>query len=169
MIWVKRVAIAIGALLAWLALTLLFVSKERVCNAAIDTLAKEKVTLCYEKRTVSLASCRIDFAKVLFMHSPVARVKKFSATPLQITAEGIRLEGMATNAMPSRITKVVYSPLSGELKAEGDFGKLVGRISLAKRRVKILLTPSPLMRRSFRSTLRLFKQKNGKYLYETKF
>ncbi|WP_456450439.1 hypothetical protein [Hydrogenimonas sp.] len=169
MTWVKRIAAAVGLVLLFASLVPLFLSKERLCNAAIDALAKEEVTLCYEKRRTSPLGCETKFTTLLFAHSPIARIKRFSATPWRIEAEGVRLVGMAQSALPPRIAKVEVAPLEGAIRARGDFGTLEGRIDWLGRKVTLTLQPSSLMRRDYRGTLRHFKPKNGKYLYETAF
>ncbi|WP_201353973.1 hypothetical protein [Hydrogenimonas urashimensis] len=170
MIWVKRAGIAIVSLVLWLALAAALVSKERLCNAVINSVAhQENITLCYDGRTTTSTGCTMRYVHLLFAHSAVAKIKTFSATPWRITAEGIRLEGMAADAWPPRIKSFILSPWSGRIHAEGDFGILDGTFSVAKRRVALQLTPSSIMRRQYRSTLRMFKQKNGKFVYETAF
>ena len=169
MIWAKRIAAAAGALLIWALLTFAFISKDRLCNGIIERLAQEKVTLCYDRRTTSMTGCEMRFVTLLFVHSPVAKIKAFSATPWKIVADGIRLEGMAADAFPPRIERVTILPLGGTISAEGDFGTLRGTFSLSKRHLSLQITPSSLMQRNYRSTLRMFKQKNGKFVYETAF
>jgi hypothetical protein len=169
MIWLKRIGMGVAALVIWIALTLTFISKERLCNALIEKASQEKVTLCYEKRATSADGCELRFVTLLFAHSPVAKVKTFSATPWRVTAKGIRLTGMAASAFPPRITLLKISPIAGEIYAEGEFGTMRGTFSLAARHLTLWLTPSSIMQREYRSTLRMFKRKNGKFVYETAF
>lgn len=169
MIWVKRAALVLGAALIWLALFTAFVSKERVCNGLIERLSAEKVTLCYDTRSASMDGCEMKFLTLLFAHSPIAKIKSLSVTPWKIEADGIRLEGMAAGAFPPRIKQVTIHPLKGTISAEGEFGTLRGTFSLGERRLFLQIAPSALMQRNYRSTLRMFKQKNGKFVYETAF
>ncbi len=169
MIWMKRLLLFLVTAALWIVMTFLFVSKERVCNAALEMLAKEEITLCYEKRETSPLSCEIDYTTLLFAHSPVARIKRFSLDPLEIVAENIHLEGMATQALPPRIERLVIEPLKGVWYARGDFGTAEGKFSLSERKISLTLTPSSLMRKKYGSTLRMLIKKNGKYIYETTF
>ncbi len=167
--WLKRIIAAVAILFLWFALTLALVSKERLCNAVIEKAAKENVTLCYERRSASLFGCDIASMTLLFAHSPIAKIGKFSATPWKIAAEGIQLEGMAASALPPRIANITILPLKGQIRAMGDFGSIDGTFSLTERTIRLYLTPSSLMRREYRSTLQMFKRKNGKFVYETAF
>lgn len=169
MIWVKRIAAFLALLLLWAGLTLLLTPKARLCNAALERLAKEEVTLCYEKRETTPLSCGMRYTTLLFAHSPVAKIRTLNLSPLRIEADGILLQGMARSALPPRISQVRILPLSGEIHARGDFGTLEGRIDWRKRRLVLTLQPSATMRSDYRGTLRYFKRKNGKYLYETAF
>jgi len=169
MIWLKRIGAFSALLLLWAALTTLFVPKDRLCNAALDALAKREVTLCYEKRETSALSCRMRYTTLLFAHSPVAKIRTLALTPLRIEAEGIVLQGMARDALPPRIAHIEVLPLSGDIRARGDFGTLQGKIDWRARKVTLRLEPSARMTRDYRGTLRYFKRKNGKYLYETAF
>jgi hypothetical protein len=163
------VAAALGLLLLFLAATPLMLSKERLCNAAIGALADEEVTICFDERDTSPLGCSLRYMTLRFAHSPVAKVKTFEATPWHVEARGIRLEGMAAGALPPRIASVAFDPLEGKVVAKGDFGTLEGRISYLERKARFVLTPSSLMRSRYAGTLRQFKRKNGKYLYETAF
>ncbi|WP_353661202.1 hypothetical protein [Hydrogenimonas sp. SS33] len=167
--WLKRTGILLVALLAWAFFTGLFLSKERLCNLALQELQKEQVTLCFEERKTSPAGCEQKFTTLLYGHSPIAKIKALRLTPWSLSLQSIRLEGIAASLLPPRIEKAEFHPLTGTLYARGDFGTLEGTLSYRRRRIRLVLTPSSLMKRSYRQALREFKPKNGKYLYETGF
>ncbi|BDY13459.1 hypothetical protein [Hydrogenimonas cancrithermarum] len=169
MIWLKRILFTLAAMTLWIALTLLFVSKERLCNAAIEAASEAQVNVCYDTRTTSPIGCSIERMTLLYAHSPVAKVGALRITPLELALSSIRLEGMAASLVPPNIRSVTVRLLPGTIRAEGDFGTLEGDISWRTRTVTLRLTPSSVMRRNFVSTLRYFSLKNGKYTYATSF
>lgn len=170
MIWLKRALLAILALLLWALLALTFVSKDRVCNYAINTpLAKAGVTFCLKEKEGSFAGCLMKGVTVSYGHSPVAKVEKVNISPLGVEALSITLQGLAKDLIPAKIASATYNPLSGKLAAEGDFGVLKGEVSLIKREVALQLLPSSLMKREYKQALKLFKFKNGKYTYAISF
>ncbi|WP_457595722.1 hypothetical protein [Hydrogenimonas sp.] len=169
MSWLKRVLAGLALLLLFLAAAPLALSKERLCNAALEALKREKITLCYDERRTSPLGCEQKFTTILYGHSPVAKVKALRAYPTKVEAEGIRLEGLAAGFLPPRISLVRFDPLTGHLYAKGDFGELKGKVSWTQRRVALELLPSSVMKRKYRQAMRLFTFKDGKYRYETAF
>lgn len=169
MIWLKRIALFLAALLLFVAAAGLFVSKERLCNLALQKLAESKVTLCYDERKTSPLGCEQKFTTVLYGHSPVAAVKSFTLQPWRVEARGVRLEGMAAKLVPPRIESVRFDPLAGTLHARGDFGELTGTVAYAERKISLALKPSSLMKRSHSQALRQFRYQNGAYRYELAF
>jgi hypothetical protein len=168
-IWLKRVLFTLVSITLWVALTLLFVSRERLCNAAIEAASKARINVCYDTRTTSPAGCDIERITLLYAHSPVAKIRTLQITPLEIVLSSIRLEGIAASLMSPNIRSVTIHLLPGTITAEGDFGTLKGEISWRKRTVTFQLVPSSIMRRNFGSTLRYFHLKNGKYTYAASF
>lgn len=166
MIWLKRIALFLAALLLFVAAAGIFVSKERLCNLALQKLSEAKVTLCYDERKTSPLGCEQKFTTVLYGHSPVAAVKSFSFLPWHIQARGVRLEWMAARLVPPRIESLRFDPLSGTLHALGDFGELTGTVAYGKRKISLTLKPSSLMKRSYAQALSRFKYQNGVYRYE---
>ncbi|WP_456402861.1 hypothetical protein [Hydrogenimonas sp.] len=169
MIWLKRSFLALLAVALWVVLSLLFLSKERLCNGAVEAAASKGVTLCYDGRTASMLGCRLERTTVLYGHAPVAKVGLALFTPWKIEISKIRLEGLAASMLPPKIATVRFEPLGGTIYAEGDFGVLRGDVAWSGRRVNLELTPSSLMKREFGATLREFRQKNGKYTYALSF
>ena len=167
--WIKGILLMIPVLLIWAAATGLFLSKTRLCNAALAKLATQKVGVCYDRRTASPLGCSLRRTRILYDHSPVAAVHTLKLTPWRIEARGIRLEGMAASLFPPRIEAIRFDPLRGSIEAYGDFGRLTGRIDYFKRIVTLLLTPSALMRRDGRQLLSAFRYKNGRYRYVIRF
>jgi len=168
-IWLRRTVVTLLSIVLFVALTLLFLSKERLCNAAIEAAASKGVTLCYDNRTASVLGCRLERATVLYGHAPVAKIGRAVFTPWSVEVSRIRLEGPAASMLPPKIASVRFRPIGGTIYAEGDFGILRGRVAWAGRRVTLELTPSSLMKREFGSTLREFRRKNGKYTYALSF
>ncbi len=169
MIWVKRLLIGLAALVVWIVLVSLFVSKERLCNLAMQEAARAQVTFCYEGRRSSPIGCDTTKMRVNYAHSPVAQIASLTVRPWRLEADGIKLQGIAASLMPANIRFVRFDPLSGKVRAEGDFGTLNGELSWPKRRLTLRLKASPLMRRDFAQSLRYFSVKNGEYIYVAAF
>ncbi len=169
MIWLKRIGWGMAGLLLWVVLTGLFLSKERLCNALIERAGTYGITLCFERTERLPLGCALRRLRVEYADSPVARIDTFSVKPWRVEADRIRLSGLAADALPPRIEKVLFLPLEGKIHAVGDFGTLDGDLSYRRRTLTLRLTPSTLMRGKYRATLRTFKPKDGKYLYETSF
>ncbi|WP_456389722.1 hypothetical protein [Hydrogenimonas sp.] len=169
MIWAKRALFALTGIVIWVALTVLFISKERLCNAAIEAASKAQVGICYDERTASPIGCDMQRMTLLYTHSAVAKVRNVRISLLEIRLSSIHLEGIAASLLPANIYTATIRLLPGTIKAKGDFGTLKGEISWRTRSVRLVLSPSPLMRKNFTSTLRYFNLRNGKYIYVASF
>ncbi len=170
MIWLKRILLGFAAIVIWIALTALFLSKERLCNMAIETASeKAGVSLCYTGRDASMLGCSMKQITLLYGCSPVAKIQKAALYPWRVEAAGIRVEGLAADMIPPAIESILFEPLSGKISSRGDFGVLSGRVSWGSRTLTLELLPSSLMKRKFSQTLRLFKKRNGKYIYALSF
>ena len=148
---------------------LLFLPQDRLCNALLDQLARHKITLCAQKRETALFRCRMEQTTLSYMQTPVATLRQIRLSPRAVEADGVTLTGMAASLFPPRIDRIVADPWRGHLEAEGAFGRLEGSIDWRKGKIELILTPSLLMRRSYRSTLQRFRRKKGQYLYEITF
>jgi len=168
-IWLKRIGLAFAALVLWAVLTAVFVSKERLCNLAVNQAAKAGVTLCFTDRDASPLGCSMKNVTLLYGHSPVARIGEAAFLPWKIAVRNIKVEGLAADMIPANIESVTFRPLSGKLHSNGDFGVLEGRVSWSSRTLTLELLPSSLMKRRFTQTLRMFKKRNGKYTYALSF
>ncbi len=170
MIWFKRSLITLFAIVLWALLTLLFISKERVCNALINSAAaKAGITFCIEKKDSSMVGCEADRVTLLYGHSSVAKARSVDISPYEVSVTGVKLEGAAKEFLPPKIESILYKPISGEIYSQGDFGVLKGVVSWGDRKVSLELLPSSLMKREFRQTLGMFKMKKGKYRYDFSF
>ncbi len=170
MIRVKRISAVLSAAVAFVLLTALFISKERLCNMAVNSAAeKAGVTLCFDGYGAGAFGCGMKHITLLYGHSPVAKIKKADFSLWKMEASGIRLEGLAADMMPEKIETVTFLPLSGRIRSTGDFGVLDGNISLSGRKIVLELKPSSLMKRRFSATLRTFRYRNGKYTYAISF
>ncbi len=170
MIWVKRILIFITAFTLGIFLVVLFISKERLCNLAINTLSENAgITMCYMDRETSTTGCSIKNITLLYGHSPVAKVKSAEFHPWIAEVSGIRIEGIAADMLPPSIESIRFEPLSGKVYSRGDFGVINGRVSWSSRTLTLELLPSSLMKRKFGRTLRMFKTKGGKYIYALSF
>ena len=64
----------------------------------------------------------------------------------------------------------IFSPLSLNADAVGDFGEATATVNLLDRNVSVILKPSKMMRSRYKSTLKqLKKSKEGDYSYVYKF
>ena len=92
-----------------------------------------------------------------------------------IDVKNIELSSVAKSFVPLKIQSVnirhhIFNPLFVNADAVGEFGELSVSINLLERTLRLILKPSSLMQKKYKSTLRnLKKSENGEYLYEKTF
>jgi len=93
----------------------------------------------------------------------------------KISLKDIKLASTASDFLPTDIKSVdvsyaLYDPLHVSANAEGDFGEAELDIDLLDRKLFLILKPSKVMSKDYRSTLRnLRKSKDGGYEYAKAF
>jgi len=121
-------------------------------------------------------SLKIDHPTLSLKSIDAAKAKdidiKIFALYNKVNINNIYLSSMASAFMPLKIenAKLVYSiidPLNVNGKAYGEFGEITAKFDLIKMAIVVKLTPSKLMLKKYKNTLRKFKKtKNGGYIYE---
>jgi len=92
-----------------------------------------------------------------------------------ISVDNIYLSSTAKSFIPLYIRRIniqyyILNPLNIDMFAIGKFGKAKVVIDLLKRELRVVLTPSKLMKTKYRSSLRnLKKSKNGEFTYAKTF
>ena len=92
-----------------------------------------------------------------------------------LSIEDITLSEVAGSFIPVKIKNLdlvysVFNPLNVQIKAKGDFGVANGDVNILERKLHLKVTPSELMKKNHRSTMRqLKKQKDGSYSYDKTF
>jgi len=92
-----------------------------------------------------------------------------------INAKDIKLESVLESMLPLEINEVsvtysILDPINVKLESEGAFGSISGGANIIDRKVVLLLKPSKLMLRKYRTTLRNFKKlESGEYEYVQNF
>lgn len=92
-----------------------------------------------------------------------------------IDVKDIELSSVAKSFIPLKIQSVnirhnIFNPIFVNADAVGEFGELSVDINLLERTLHLILKPSSLMQKKYKSTLRnLKKSENGEYLYEKTF
>lgn len=67
------------------------------------------------------------------------------------------------------LTYSVINPLYIEIKANGEFGKVRGKLDLMNQKLHLILTASSLMKKKHKKILRKMKLEKGEYTYEQQF
>ncbi len=93
----------------------------------------------------------------------------------KVNLKNIKLSSVMQDFLPTHIEKTylvysIFNPLNVVGLSKGDFGKADIKISLLNKKAVVILYPSKLMIRKYRTVLREFKKiKNGEYKYEENF
>jgi hypothetical protein len=93
----------------------------------------------------------------------------------KVDLKKIKLSSVMQNFFPVNIEHIyvvytIFNPLNITGEAKGDFGEAKIKVSLLNRKAILILHPSKLMLRKYRTVLReLKKLKNGEYKYEESF
>jgi hypothetical protein len=75
-----------------------------------------------------------------------------------------------THIEKTYLVYTILNPLNVVGLSKGDFGKADIKVSLLNKKIFVILYPSKLMMRKYRTILREFKKvKNGEYKYEESF
>jgi len=92
-----------------------------------------------------------------------------------VSIENILLSSTAKSFVPlkiqsANITYHVFNPLNINGDIMGEFGEAKVFINLLDRTLKLILTPSNIMKKKYKSTLRNFKKsENGELIYDKTF
>jgi len=155
---------------------LIFLPKENLYFLLEKELAKQDIFISNETISTGLFSIELEDAVVTYEGIEVAKIIRsdFELFLLydKVELKEIELSSLISNYWPSKIENVVvtYSvidPVNIHAVAEGTFGQIVAEYSLEDSRVSVVLKPSKLIFKKYRSTLRYFKKsKDGEYTYE---
>ena len=166
---VKRFVLVIISLILIAVFSTLFLSKERMCDTVIDTIASKNITVCYRKSDFSVLGCKFEDLDILFSHSRIADIQTLEWDKTLLIANKIRLHGLLEKFFPPSIASISCNLISGEITSQGLFGTLKGHLSLGKRTLEIVLRPSRQMRKHYRTTLKYFKKTPDGYKYVLAF
>jgi len=131
-------------------------------------LSKEKIEESFFSLT--LFSADVDFNKV-----PLSKIKEidfnFYLIYNTLAINSISIKEGFVPILPSKIKNAYFSyslftPLTLNISANGNFGKLIGRFSLSSWRLKLKLSESNLMRVKYKNILRKMKKEKKGYSYE---
>ena len=92
-----------------------------------------------------------------------------------ISISEVTLSSTAKSFIPLKIESAnliyhIFNPLNVNADVVGEFGEADITLNLLDRTLHLKLTPSPLMNKKFRSTLRNFKKsENGEFIYDKTF
>ena len=175
----KKIALFLLYSFLFIAALLFFTPKENLYYFAEEQLTPLAVVIGYEDVIDHGFTLEISHAKLY-----VQKIKSANISAIDIAIFGIYNTVNISNIVLDKtfeqffppliehleITQHVFSPLEVNAFAIGDFGEAQAHINLADRNGTVLLTPSKLMNKRYRNTLRqLKKTKEGTYRYVFKF
>ena len=156
-----------------------FIPKSSLYFAAEKELKKFQVVISDETLEEKLLSLEVRDAKVYLKGVELAVVKQTHITLFglynKIELHDMTLAKVAQSMVPQKISHLqvgysVVSPLSVKLGAQGEFGVVVGELSLQTNKMTLKLKPSKMMLTKYKKILsQMKKEQNGEYSYVQSF
>ena len=121
--------------------------------------------------SLSIENASITFKEIESANINNINIKLF-ALYNSVNISDIALSSTAASFVPLNVEKVyirhsVFDPLNVHVDLKGEFGEAVGSYNILENSVHLKLTPSDIMNKQFRGTLRnLKKDENGEYIYD---
>ena len=153
--------------------------KESVYYFLEKELLKEKVILSGEEIIDNGFSLQLKHTDLSYDSIESASVEDINVKMFlvynSLSVSNVELVGMASSFVPVVIDEMnmkytIFNPLNIVANASGEFGEAKANVNLLDRNVSILLTPSELMLKKYRSTLKnLKKNEDGEYKYDKTF
>lgn len=155
---------------------LFFIPKVSLYYYAEKELAKHKVLISKETSvdtgfTLKLNNASVYYDLIQSAHIDKADLKVFLFYNT-FSLENIKLSDILTSIVPIEIKSIhikhfIFNPLYITGTSSGQFGKATMSFNILNKNLKLLLEPSEIMQKKYRSTLRkLTKQEDGSYVYE---
>jgi len=175
----KKIAFFLLYSLLFIAALLFFTPKENLYYFAEEQLKPLGVVIGYEDVIDHGFTLEISHAKLY-----VQKIKSANIGTIDIAIFGVYnavgihnivLDKTFEQFFPPLIERMeihqhLFAPLEVNALAVGDFGEAHATVNLADRNGSVVLTPSKLMNKRYRNTLRqLKKTKEGTYQYVFKF
>lgn len=156
-----------------------FIPKESVYYYLEKELLQEKVVLSGEEVVDSGFSLQLDKAKVSYDSIESANVENINIKMFlvynSLSVRNVKLLDVASSFVPLQIDAInikhtIFNPLNIVAESNGEFGQASAKVNILDRNISIVLKPSKLMLKKYKSTLRnLKKNKDGEYKYEKTF
>jgi len=173
---VKKIAKFLGYLVFFIAMIFYFLPKVSLYHLAEVQLKHFGVVISNENVTDNGFSFDISNADIYLKNIKTASILDMELSSYivynSISLENIKLAKAVKSFAPRDIKNInisytVFNPLNISINGAGGFGEFSASISLVKHKIHLDLTPSKLMQKEYRSTLRNFKKsKDGGYIYE---
>jgi len=156
-----------------------FLPKQSLYYLAEHELQKQQVILSNEEIIEKAFSLELQHADITYQSISSAEIGSIDIKLLLffnvINIHDINISSLASTFIPLNISRVevkqtLLNPLNIFFKASGEFGEAQGVLHILDKNVSLILKPSSLMLKSYRSTLReLHKNKKGEYQYDQTF
>ncbi|MDX1808593.1 MAG: hypothetical protein R3331_03525 [Sulfurospirillaceae bacterium] len=156
-----------------------FVPKSSIYHYAEAELQKYKIIVSNEEVVDDGLSLELSHAIVSFDSIDSAYIEKinmkFFVFYNSIDVKNIKLSKIASSLVPLNIKTLdikytIFNPLHVIAHASGEFGKADAKINILDRNFTMVLTPSQMMFKNYKSTLdNLSKNKDGGYRYDQSF
>lgn len=169
----------LGYTLFFILLLIYFIPKESLYYFVEKELQKEQVVLSDEEIVENLFSLELRGAKLSYRTIESLEVEMISVDIFllynSISLEGIKLSSTASSFVPLHLKKIdfsytIFDPLVVSAKADGEFGEAEGEFNILDRNITMVLTPSKLMLKNYKSSLKnLSKNESGEYRYVQSF
>ena len=175
----KKIGLFILYVVLFIAALLFFTPKENLYYFAEEQLKPLGVVIGYEDAIDHGFTLEISHAQLYFKKIKSADVGSINIAIFglynAIDIKNIVLDSAAEQFFPPLIEHIeirqnIFAPLEISAQALGDFGEAQAVVNLSDRNGTVLLTPSKLMSKRYRNTLRQLKRtKEGTYRYAFKF
>ena len=156
-----------------------FMPKESVYYYLEKKLLQEKVILSGEDINDNGFSLELKNSSVSYDSIQSANIEdinlKIFGIYNSLSIQNIELSGIVSSFTPLIIDTIdvsytIFNPLNIVATASGEFGEASANISILDKNISVLLIPSDLMFKKYKSTLRnLKKNQNGEYEYDKTF
>lgn len=172
--WLKRVV----WVLFFLWLLIAFIPKTNLYYFAEEFLQTHKIVFNAEKTSDFLGIFSIKDAQVYYDGLHVGDVKSASLLPFvlynNISLKQASFVDNMKQFVPKNINSLqihhtLFYPIEAFIFGDGDFGELQGSVNFYTKKLTLTLTPAKNFAKNYPAIASEFKQKEGKYIYETNF
>jgi len=156
-----------------------FIPKSSVYYYVEKELELYNIILSQEEIVQNNFSLDINNAQVTYQKIDSAEIENIDVKIFlvynSIDLVNVKLSSMASAFIPTKIDILnlkysVINPLHIEVEASGEFGDVKGEIDVVDRNLSMILSPSELMLKKYKNSLKLFKKnEQGEYEYDKTF